>query len=463
MEQIKIMVLSKRKIKKVFLIFSTTTIGFYLLISLYFINHFPFHTELNGMDISLKSHDKLSNLLVQFIQDYKLQLFERNGVIEIITCQDIGMQYNKNITVSQIISKQNPFLWINSLFKRKKYSVNNLYNYNKTMLDKKINRLKCMSGSIIVPQNVSFQYSNESYEIIKEIYGNKINPENFMEAIHLHIVTGKTKLNLDSNDCYMNPTYKENSEKTVSTRNLLNKYLSAKITYQFGNATQEVDRTIIHQWLSVDENLDVIINRELIADYIAALSEQYNTVGILREFNTSNGKKVELKDGIYGWKIDNDAEIDALLNNIKNADIVEKEPVYLQRAFSREGNEIGNTYIEINITTQHLWFYKDGKLITQGAIVTGNPNRNNATVIGAYMVNYKQKEATLKGAGYEANVTYWIPFFGNMGLHDASWRYSFGGEIYKRNGTHGCVNLPFYLAKTIFEHIEEGTPVIIYE
>jgi hypothetical protein len=48
-------------------------------------------------------------------------------------------------------------------------------------------------------------------------------------------------------------------------------------------------------------------------------------------------------------------------------------------------------------------------------------------------------------------------------LHDASWRSAFGGEIYKRNGTHGCVNAPFHLAKTIYENIEEGIPIICYE
>jgi len=69
----------------------------------------------------------------------------------------------------------------------------------------------------------------------------------------------------------------------------------------------------------------------------------------------------------------------------------------------------------------------------------------------------------LTGPGYAADVKYWMPFYGNIGVHDASWRRSFGGEIYKRNGTHGCVNAPVYLAKVIFEHIEEGVPIISYE
>jgi lipoprotein-anchoring transpeptidase ErfK/SrfK len=82
---------------------------------------------------------------------------------------------------------------------------------------------------------------------------------------------------------------------------------------------------------------------------------------------------------------------------------------------------------------------------------------------GTFLLNYKQKDVTLTGPGYEAGVTYWMPFYGNIGLHDASWRSSFGGQIYKTRGSHGCVNAPKYLAKIIFEYIEEGTPIICYE
>ncbi|MGV2686707.1 L,D-transpeptidase family protein, partial [Clostridium perfringens] len=109
-------------------------------------------------------------------------------------------------------------------------------------------------------------------------------------------------------------------------------------------------------------------------------------------------------------------------------------------------NDIGNTYVEVNITRQHVWFYKDGTLITQGDVVTGDPGKGHSTQLGTYMLNYKQKEATLRGNNYEAKVVYWMPLNGNIGNHDASWRYSFGGNIYKNNGTHGCVNSPSYLA-----------------
>ena len=463
MKQIKILMISKRKIKRNFFIFIASTFAIYILISLYFINHFYFRTEINGVNVSLKAHKDMPNIINKFIKDYELQLLERQGEIEVIRGQDIEMQYNKSSTILKVKHMQNPLLWIRSLFKSNPYYIKDLYDYNPHLLDNKINNLKSLKGKITEPQNVDFKYSHGSYKIIKELYGNKINKTHFVTVVNKYISQGRPSLDLHKMRCYENPKYTISSGKTFRTKKQLDRYVSARITYLFGNATEHLDGTTIHQWLNIDENLDITINKEEAAKYIYDLSKKYNTVGIIREFKTSTGKEVELKGGLYGWKINNVSETEALISNIKQGDVIEKEPIYLQRAFSREGNEIGNTYVEINISKQHLWFYKDGKLITGGSVVTGNPNRGHATVLGAYMVNYKQKDATLRGPGYEAKITYWMPFFGNIGLHDASWRYRFGGEIYKRNGSHGCVNAPLYLAKTIFENIDEGTPVIVYE
>lgn len=462
MRQIKIMMFSKRKIKRSLFLLTASSIGIYLLISIYFNNHFFFRTEINGINISLKAQEDLPDLIRNFISAYELQLLERNGESEVITSQDIGMQYNKN-AIPQLKHLQNSFLWIRSLFIKNKYYIRGLYEYNPTLLENRSNRLNCFNRRIVEPHNVDFKYDDGTYKIINEIYGNKINKVHFTHALNKYISEGRQRLDLGAMQCYEAPTYTISSNKTFKTLNLLNRYISTRITYRFGDATEQLDGSILHQWLSIDENLDVSISKSAVAEYVNRLSKKYNTVGILREFQSTTGKKIILQGGLYGWKINSDAETEALFNHIRQADVLEKEPIYLQRALSREGNEIGNTYIEINITKQHLWYYKNGKLLIQGSVVTGNPNRGNSTVLGVYMVNYKQKEATLTGPGYEAKVTYWMPFFGNMGLHDASWRYRFGGDIYLRRGTHGCVNAPFNLAKTIFENIEAGTPVILYE
>ena len=122
----------------------------------------------------------------------------------------------------------------------------------------------------------------------------------------------------------------------------------------------------------------------------------------------------------------------------------------------------GDTYITIDYTNQHLWYYKNGKLKAESDIVSGNINRQNGSVDGIFKIVYKQKNATLVGEDYNTLVKYFMPFAYNIGIHDAGWRSSFGDEIYKTSGSHGCINIPPKMAKKLYEKIENGTPVIAY-
>lgn len=435
----------------------------YLLVSIYFTKHFFFHTTINGVDVSLKPYGEADKIISNYIDTFEMELIERNGETESISGRDIDLHLNSKNRIVDIYHSQNSFYWIGALFHEHKYHVPDLYHINSDKLITEIEQLNCIKGIITEPQNVKFKYSNGTYKPVKEEYGNKIILDNFYEAVKRCFITGNAMLDLDKQACYENPKYTLNSAKTRKTEKLLNLYVSTNITYQFGEQSEVIDGNIIKHWLRVDKDLEVIINETAIRNFVKVLSNKYNTVGTTRNFKTATGMTVEVKGGIYGWRINQQAEIKALEENIKRGDKLEKEPIYLQKALGWGEDEIGDTYIEINITKQSLWFYKNGKLAAKGAVVTGNPNKGNATPPGVYFINYKQKDATLEGPGYQAGVTYWMPFFGNMGLHDASWRSSFGGEIYKRRGTHGCVNAPFYLAKQIYENVEVGTPVICYE
>jgi lipoprotein-anchoring transpeptidase ErfK/SrfK len=463
MKNMNIKKLFKSQVTGSVIILIASSILIYLLISIYFANHFFFNTEINGVAVSLKAHGSVDDKFRSYIKDYKLQLIERKGEIEEIIGQDIEIEYSEKNSIDKVYQRQKSFKWIGSLLKEEKYYVDDLFVYNKDSLENKINELKCLNEDIIEPENVSFKYSNGVYEVLEEVYGNKIIKDKLKEVIEISVLKGETKLDLNENHCYENPKYTLSSDKTVETKKILDKYVKSKITYAFGSENEVLDENIINQWLSIDENLEVQINEKVAFEYVLALSKKYDTVGVARKIKTSTGKTLEVKGGFYGWKINCSAETKALLENIRQGKTLEKEPIYTQKALVRDKNDIGKTYVEVNITKQHLWFYKNGKLIAQGAVVTGNPNRGRATKLGVYMLNYKEKGSVLRGHDYEAEVTYWMPFNGNIGIHDASWRYSFGGEIYKRSGSHGCINAPLYLAKKIYDNIEDGTPIICYE
>ena len=118
--------------------------------------------------------------------------------------------------------------------------------------------------------------------------------------------------------------------------------------------------------------------------------------------------------------------------------------------------------MEIDLGKQHLYLYVEGELILESDFVSGNASRGWNTPAGVFGLTYKTTNAVLRGENYATPVSYWMPFNGNIGMHDATWRNSFGGEIYLTNGSHGCINLPYENAKVIYEYVYTGFPIVCY-
>ncbi len=242
----------------------------------------------------------------------------------------------------------------------------------------------------------------------------------------------------------------------------INDFATANIEYNFIENTEAVNEELITKWLIVEED-GVVLDEVKVRAYVDELAKKYNTVGTKRLFVDSHGKTVTVSGGPYGWEIDCNKETKELVDLIKKGiNVAGREPIYKQRAMTRGINDIGNTYVEINMSEQKMWYYKEGELIVSTNIVTGNTNRGNGTptVVG-YIYN-KARNINLVGEGYVAFVHYWMKVYGSIGIHDASWRNKFGGTIYTTNGSHGCINTPYDMVKMIYENIEIGTPVVIF-
>ena len=182
-----------------------------------------------------------------------------------------------------------------------------------------------------------------------------------------------------------------------------------------------------------------------------------------RTFTTAYGIEVKIDEGDYGWWMDRRSEVEEIKKLVKKGAVVVREPVYFQTATTYGKKDYGNTYVEINLTAQHLFLFIDGELVLESDFVSGKDTKDRRTPPGVYGITYKERDATLVGEDYETPVSYWMPFNGSVGLHDATWRNKFGSNFYMANGSHGCINLPFYVAQSIYEQIEKGTPVICYE
>lgn len=436
----------------------------YLGMSVYFRNHFYFGTVINNTNVSGKTVDEVNKKIGADITSYVLELEGRSNIKEKIAASDIDLKYNPKGKIKELKDSQNPFKWVFGPFNKKNYTVSEIVSYNEEKLKKSMDKLAYFNNkNVVQPKDATLKYKSNGYEIVNEIYGSKVNKGKLYSKVKNAIISREKTVNLESSDCYENPKYTSKSKEVMEAKKVLDKYVSSKITYDAEGKVKVLDGSTINNWLEVDKDLKVKVNEDKVRNYVVTnLGPTYNTIGRSRNFNTSTGKTVRVNGGNYGWIINRAEEVKDIISSIKNGQTISKQPKYIQTAVSHDDNNIGNTYVEINLTKQHMWFYKNGALVVEGDIVTGNVSNNNDTPEGTYILNYKERNATLRGENYSTKVSFWMPFNGGIGIHDATWRKKFGGAIYRNDGSHGCVNSPPYLAEAIFNNIKPGTPIVCY-
>jgi len=437
----------------------------YIGLSVYFMNHFYFGSKISGVNVSGASLDRAKEKVQQGMDNYELVITERDGTTDIILGSEMGLLVEWNGSLEECLAAQKGFDWIYKLFVPETYDEVCKLSYDKAALEKAIDSSSCMAEEKqVMPQNATVsEYSLETgYTLVPSVPGTAIDKEKLMLEVGKCIKNLNKDLNLEECGAYYQPEIGDEDEKLLATIAQLNKCLSTVVTYQVGSSTQVLNASVFQPWLYVNDALEVCINDESLTAYVKALASTYNTCYSPKKLMTSYGKEVTISNSHYGWKVNNDVEKAAIIANIMAGDVITRDLNYSMVANSHDGNDYGNSYVEINLTAQHLFLYVNGQLIIESDLVSGNLAKGYNSPTGAYGVTYKEKNATLNGADYSTPVDYWMPFAGNVGMHDATWRGSFGGSIYKRNGSHGCINLPWSAAKTIFSYVDAGFPVLVY-
>ena len=445
-----------------FLIF-IILIGGYLAISFYFKDHFYMGTKINGIDCGLKTVDEVEQMIEANISGYILTITANDDTREFIKSSDIGLTYIPGNEVNEIKESQNGFTWPAQFWGDKNYTMSSDSTYNLDKLNEKVSQLQFFQDdNVIEPVDAYIDFVDDQYVIVDEVKGNKLDLESVQSVVRNAVDTGQTLLKLEDYDCYDMPSVTADSDQLNKQLEVLNSLVDLTITYQFGEDEEVLSGKMMGDWFSFNENSELVIDKDSVYNYVYQLASKYNTFGKSRTITSAKGNTVTVTGGHYGWVINKDSETEALLDIIKTGDSVTREPIYEQTALYHGEDDVGNTYVEIDYSNQHLWFIKDGSVIVESDFVSGNMSKGYDSPAGTYGVMFKETDFTLVGQDYNAPVQYWIPFAPNVGMHDASWRSEFGGNIYLTSGSHGCVNLPLQAAKKIYENIEVGTPVYCY-
>lgn len=435
-------------------------------------------TWINGIDCTEMEGAQVAGLLESRLETYRLEVTGRDyasgalgAALGQVTAEEIHLAYGDDSrgAVDQLLAEQNCFTWLYRRLSDNTYSfqLSQGVSYDKEQLRNLVNGWEaCLSVNMTEPQDAYIsEYSEvlKGYEVIPEVEGTKFDVETLLELMDAAILSQEPSLDLEEAGCYEAPAVRQDAVELTEPVEMVNKWLGARITYDWNGAEAVVDAELLKDWITLEKD-GPVLDETAVAAFVKEQAEENDTYRKRRSFLTTLGVELSLPSGHYGWLTDQEAETKELIGAIREGRTASREPVYASTARQKGMSDIGNSYVEVDLTHQHLYLYESGAIIFETDFVSGNMSSTPDCVTpeGVFGVTYKTTNAVLRGADYETPVSYWMPFFGNYGMHDATWRSEFGGQIYITNGSHGCVNLPLGSAATIYEHVSTGFPVICY-
>ena len=448
----------------------------YGAVTYYYADRFFEGTYINGIDCSNKTAYEVEQAIASTVEAYSIEVTSRNQDPQTISGSQIGYQYMSDGEVLNLLKQQKPYEWVRGFMETRSYNTQENVTFDKTLLQNEVKALNCAQPeNQVEPENAYVAMNGDEFTIVPETEGSKLKVKEAYKALDAAISGSQTSIDLGSTpDVYAVAAVTSEDSTLQATRDAYNNYTKASITYTFGDQTVTLDGSTLKNWLQFDEKGQLVQDdasfTQHVKDFVAQLASEHNTVGTTRSFNTTSGRTVSVYGSAYGWKIDQDAEAAQLTEEIRTGTQTTREPVYSMRANAYGYNDIGSTYIEVDLSSQHMYYYQGGSIIFDSDIVSGDIRYDDrATPPGIFTLYYKKSPDVLRGAKkpdgtyeYETSVTYWMPFNGGIGFHDATWQAYFGGDRYTYAGSHGCINMPLDAAATLYSIIDTNVPIVCF-
>lgn len=438
----------------------------------FYSSHFYPGTIACGLKIENKSVEAAQASLAELANSYVVTITkDGTATQDTVSAEDINAEYTyngadgKSANVLQTaMDNQSPALWFVEAFSNSTEVEDIQLSYSKSKLKKAVKALACMDeDNTTPPVNAYIQYKDGVYEIVPEVIGTEVDETALMNAIAEAFVSSNGEVEITG--LYANPEITADSEVITTAKAELDKIMSSAITIDDGTNSVTLSGKKIHTLITGVKHLKVRVDEDAVYEYVTdKLKPKFNTVGIERTVNSPGSGKFTISGGTYGNIIDRDLETEQLVKELSAGETVEREPNYYfkQSTKKTKNGGIGLTYIDVNIADQMVYCVKKGDLVYSSDVVTGNPNTGHGTPTGVYRIEYHSANWYMKK--YQVFTYYWMPIdlSTGVGLHDATWRSTFGGSYYLGSGSHGCVNMPYNTAKYIFNNFADGTPVIVH-
>ena len=438
----------------------------YFGIGSYYEDKFLPNTMLDGIDISNDTLAQAKEETTAAITQAQIRIMENGETIHAFTPADLGISIDNTEKLETMKAEQSGWDWPILLFQEKQEATDlSGVSVDEIALGNILSAMPLENESRTAPVNATVVKGTDGYDISPETVGNMVDLELLKATMLEAVIAGKTEIDLAL--AYQQPTLTADDPILAETLQKLDDLTDTVIQYTISGQTETVPQTAIIEWLGTDENGEVSVNREGVAAYLQGLSDKYSTYSRTRDFLATDGETVQVPSGTYGWTLAVAAETDNLISYVLAGEDVTVTPNYNGTGYHADGADIGTTYVEVDLSSQHMWYYQDGVVVLETDIVSGHPM--SPTPTGVFYIWNKEEDAVLKGYNprtekdYESPVEYWMPVeWTGIGIHDSSWQPAYGGEYWLTAGSNGCVNTPPGVMAELFGMIGIGVPVVIH-
>ncbi len=436
----------------------------------FFSQNFLPNTTINGQNVGGKSIKTVSAIPRARTENDRLRLVTMEGDTQEIPLSDISYTSEYDSDLAALHAAQSSFLWPAALLGAgDALDVPLAVSYDEAQLSAALLALPCFSDpSIQPPVDAHIEKTDAGFTVREAVEGNALGYEAVWKAVTETLSTGDLEVDLAASDCYRKPQIHADDPGLQEQMKIFKKYTDLSLVIDLTDIVETLSFPDFQSWLETDGRT-ITLNEECVKNYVTDLARKYNTFETRRSFYATGLGTVQVGGSgldTYGFQMYISKTQAALLEAMQEQESGTVTAVWRIPGHCRgaANGDIGSTYIEADLTRQHLWYYRNGALELESDFVSGldsEPGRR--TPSGVFRVWGKQRDRTLKGDDYESFVSYWMPFtWTGCGLHDAPWRGAFGGGIYKTNGSHGCLNLPSSKAAALYNAVDYDTPVVVY-
>ena len=465
-----------RRARKIPLIVSGAVLALLAIVyvagAVFFMGHFYPNTTLGSRDISLFSLEEVEQILDENARDYELKV-SGFGFSLTLASEDIDFDIDAESTVQDMVNMTSPWAWPVEVFLSRDVGEALVGTFDDAGMNDLVRAAVEAHNETATPtEDATIEYSEAEGRVVvkEESLGTQLDADAVVSRADEAVTAFATTLAL-TDDELIQPSITADDERLQTAADAATTMTAANMSFLLGDVeVARLDGSTIITWIALDEEFNATLNDELLTAWASELASQCTTVGTTRTYTRPDGKEVTVSGGVYGWSVDEESLIQTVRDGVAagSQEDVEMPCTQTAEVYNGQGSaDWGTRYLDIDLTEQYVRFYDNGEIIWESACISGVPNGTYDTSTGVFVLNAKQSPSTLQGYEngekiYETEVTYWMPFDRNViGLHDATWQSSFGGTLYRDGyGSHGCVNLPYSAAQSLYSLIQVGDVVI---